>query len=276
MNTNLKGKQVVFTGATSGLGKAALNYLIQQEAQIYVLYRNEKLIAPFLNNENVSPISCDLSSIQSIHLAIQEIKNQTDTVDILVNNAGLWEFGGYKETVDGLERTFQVNLFAPFLLVHALLPMLKMASAPKVIITASALHQGNMNFENLQYSDNFNGFKAYRQSKLGVVLLTRFWAKQFNNDICFVSQHPGVVNTGLGRDAKWLARGFFKFFGISPEKGAKTLIHLISTPAQNLVNGSYYAHAKPSKTSTKESYNLESAEQLNSVLLELARKKNFL
>lgn len=272
MDTNLKGKRIVFTGATSGLGKVALNFLIEQEAKIFVLYRNEKLIEAYTNDEHVIPVLCDLSSISSIQSAIESIKSQTDTIDILVNNAGLWEFGGFKETVDGFERTFQVNLMAPYILIHGLLPLLKNADAPKVIITASALHQGTLNFDDLQFRKKFSGFKAYRQSKLGVILLTRFWAKQYENEICFVSQHPGVVNTDLGRDADWFSRGFFKWFGVSPEKGARTLIHLIQTPSSNLVSGEYYANSKVSKTSTQESYNLLSAERLNGILEDLTNK----
>ncbi len=273
MGTSLKGKKIVFTGATSGLGKVALNFLIQQEAKIFVLYRNDQLIEAYAKEEHVIPVLCDLSSIVSIQAAIESIQNQTDTIDILVNNAGLWEFGGFKETVDGYERTFQVNLMAPYLLVHGLLPLLKNADSPKVITTASALHQGTLNFDDLQFRNKFSGFKAYRQSKLGVILLTRFWATQHDNKICFVSQHPGVVNTDLGRDANWFSRGFFKWFGISPEKGARTLIHLLQTPAKELVRDAYYANAKVAKTTTKESYNMASAEQLNTILYNLLKNR---
>ena len=108
------------------------------------------------NHENVVPVHCDLSSIKSLNSAIEIIKNHTDTLDILVNNAGLWEFGGFKETADGFERTFQVNLLAPYILVHGLLPLLKNADAPKVITTASALHQGTLNFDDLQYQNKFS------------------------------------------------------------------------------------------------------------------------
>ena len=74
MDINLKGKRIVFTGATSGLGKEALNYLIQQEAKIFVLYRNEKLMKALVNCENVVPVHCDLSSIKSLNSAIEIIK----------------------------------------------------------------------------------------------------------------------------------------------------------------------------------------------------------
>ena len=272
MDINLKGKRIVFTGATSGLGKVALNYLIQQEAKIFVLYRNEKLMEALGNHENVVPVHCDLSSIKPLNSAIEIIKNHTDTLDILVNNAGLWEFGGFKETVDGFERTFQVNLLAPYILVHGLLPLLKNADAPKVITTASALHQGTLNFDDLQYQNKFSGFNAYRQSKLGVILLTRFWAKQYENEICFVSQHPGVVSTDLGRDAGWFSRAFFKWFGVSPVKRARTLTHLLQTPAKELVSGEYYANSKVSKTTTQESYNMASATRLNEILENFTNK----
>jgi NAD(P)-dependent dehydrogenase (short-subunit alcohol dehydrogenase family) len=276
MDTNLKGKRIVFTGATSGLGKVALNFLIQQEAKIFVLYRNEKLIEAFANDEHVIPVLCDLSSISSIQNAIESIKNQTDTIDVLVNNAGLWEFGGFANTEDELERTFQVNLLVPFILAESFLPLLKKADTPKVINTASALHQGTINFDDLQFAQKFSGFKAYRQSKLGIILLTRYWAQQFKNEITVVSQHPGLVATDLGRQAGWFSRGFFKLFGVSPEKGAQTLIHLIKEDPSNLIPGEYYAKSKVTKTTTSETYNLDTAAALYQELLKIAVSKNFL
>jgi hypothetical protein len=172
MNYALTGKKVVFTGGTSGLGRIALKFLIEQNAEIFVFYRNAALVGEFRNLSNVELIECDLSSLASVKNAIELVKSKTDVLDILVNNAGLWEFNGFAQTEDQLERTFQVNLLVPFILAESFLPMLKKADAPKVINTASALHQGKINFADLQFAQKFSGFKAYRQSKLGIILLT--------------------------------------------------------------------------------------------------------
>jgi retinol dehydrogenase 12 len=167
-----------------------------------------------------------------------------------------------------------VNLLVPFILAESFLPMLKKADAPKVINTASALHQGKINFADLQFAQKFSGFKAYRQSKLGIILLTRYWAQQFKNEITVVSQHPGLVATDLGRQAGWFSRGFFKLFGVSPEKGAQTLIHLLKEDPSKLISGEYYAKSKATKTTTSETYNLKTAAKLHQELFEVASAKN--
>jgi NAD(P)-dependent dehydrogenase (short-subunit alcohol dehydrogenase family) len=276
MNYTLAGKKVVFTGGTSGLGRIALQYLIEQKAEVFVFYRNAALVDGFRNLSNVELIQCDLSSLSSVKNAIDLVKSKTDVLDILVNNAGLWEFGGFAQTEDELERTFQVNLLVPFILAESFLPLLKKADTPKIINTASALHQGTINFDDLQFAQKFSGFKAYRQSKLGIILLTRYWAQQFKNEITVVSQHPGLVATDLGRQAGWFSRGFFKLFGVSPKKGAQTLIHLIKEVPSKLIPGEYYAKSKVTKTTTSETYNLDTAAALYQELLKIAVSKNFL
>jgi len=276
MNTTLKGKKVLFTGGTSGLGRVALTHLIEAQAHVFVLYRNENLIQEWKNAPNVELIQCDLNSLSSLKTAIDHVKSKTEVLDILVNNAGLWEFNGFAETAEGFERTFQVNLLVPFILVESFMPLLEKSERPLVVNTASALHQGKINFGDLEFKQNFSGFKAYRQSKLGVILLTRHWAKKLEGKVTVVAQHPGLVATDLGRQAGWMARGFFRLFGVSPEKGAQTLIHLITTPLDQLKSGEYYAKSKATKTTTPESYNLSSAEELHGALSKIAFSKNLL
>jgi NAD(P)-dependent dehydrogenase (short-subunit alcohol dehydrogenase family) len=275
MNTTLKGKKVLFTGGTSGLGRVALTHLIEAQAHVFVLYRNENLIQDWKKAPNVELVQCDLSSLTSLKTAIDQVKSKTEVLDILVNNAGLWEFNGFAQTEDQLERTFQVNLLVPFILVESFMHLLEKSTQPLVINTASALHQGKINFEDLQFAQKFSGFKAYRQSKLGIILLTRHWAKKLEGKVIVVSQHPGLVATDLGRQAGWFARGFFKLFGISPEKGAQTLIHLVAEDPEKLISGEYYTKSKATKTTTSETYNLITAAKLHKELSEIACAKNF-
>jgi hypothetical protein len=69
------------------------------------------------------------------------------------------------------------------------------------------------------------------------------------------------VNTKLGRDANWFSNLFFRVMGISPEKGARTLIYLAEEDKQNLVSGEYYAKMEVKKI-TKQSYDLMVAQKL--------------
>lgn len=256
----LKKKQIVMTGATSGLGKAAARHFLNQGAHLIVLARDRSKVEEFMKELDPSTsrgelhvITCDLNSFQSLKEACIQIHEKYSSIDMLLNNAGVWCFEPSKSE-DNIETTLQTNVLAPAFLMESLLPLLKMSADPKIINTASALHFGNIQFEDLEFNTKFSGFHSYRQSKLMLILLTRHYStlKPYNG-ILLCSQHPGLVNTSLGRSAGWFARLFFRVFGKSPKKGAETLIYLAETSSKDLLNGAYYANARATNTSTKQS-----------------------
>ena len=271
---NIANKTVLFTGATSGLGRVAALKIAAEGAKVIALYRDrekgETLIDDFKgqypnSSGSIELVECDLSSLKSVRSTCNFIKENYTLLDIIVNNSGTWNFT-YSQTEDGIENTFQVNLLAPKLFIDLLLNLLFKSDNPKVINTASALHQGTINFEDIEFKKSFSGFKSYQQSKLGIILLTRFYQNQFvERGVHFYSQHPGLVDTGLVRKGGAISKLFFKIFGKNPKKGAETLIHLLFSSPSELSNGEYYANRKPTKTKTSESYDLELAEKLNSV-----------
>jgi len=168
----------------------------------------------------------------------------------------------YEESEDSIEQTFQVNLLSPMLICHILLDCLKDSEEAKIIFTASGLHQGDIYFDNLEFRDNFSSFKSYRHSKLAVILLCRLLANSLSEEnINIYSQHPGMVRTNLGKNAGWFSRMIFWLLGTSPEKGAQNLIYLVETKNEILVTGEYYDNKQITQT-TKESYNMQTAEKL--------------
>lgn len=263
-----KPKTIVFTGATSGLGEIAALKALSKGNKLIVFARNPdakeglenrfKQSYPTLQCD-LEIIPCDLSSFSSVKTAIDKLKSTYESIDMLVNNAGLWNTD-FTETSDGIEETFQVNYLTPVLLLEELIPLLAKGRDPKYIVTASGLHQGTINFEDIEFRKEWSGFKAYRQSKLAVILMCRLYAKE-NPTITFCSQHPGVVRTNLGKQFGWLSRSIFFLIGKLAKKGAKTLIHLIESPSKNLVSGEYYANQKVTKI-TKESNDLTVAEKI--------------
>ena len=261
---DLRDKVIIMTGATSGLGVPAAKYALQNGAKLWILYRDVDSLKKLEGIGNLQTIQADLSSKKSIVNACNFIKKTESKIDILINNAGLWIFSDRTETNEGIEMTFMVNLLAPYILIKELTPLLNKSSEPRVINTASALHQGNIQFSDVQLTQGFSGFNAYRQSKLGIILLSRQLAI-IHPDWKVVSQHPGVINTNLGR-GNLIGNMFFRIFGKSPEKGAETLISLMKIPFSQLKSGAYYADSKEKNTSTSESKNIKSAERLVRVL----------
>jgi len=130
-------------------------------------------------NCDVNTVLCDLSSFESVKNAINSVKSLTESIDLLILNAGLWNFE-FIESKDNIEETLHVNLLSQIFMFNELEALIPRNDESKVIFTSSGLHQGEIQFEDLEFRKNFSGFKAYRQSKLGLLLLTRWLAKKAN------------------------------------------------------------------------------------------------
>ena len=263
-------KNIFITGATSGIGLVAACELAAEGNTILALARSlEKggvLLAHYKSKYpkgkgSIEIVLGDLSSFESVVKACHEVKSRIDCLDVIINNAGIWNFS-YKESSNKIEEIFHVNVLAPLLINDLLLELLMKSKEAKIIFTASALHQGEVNFANLEFKHEFSGFRAYRQSKLEVILLCRLLAKKLEKfNVGVYCDHPGLVNTKLGRDANWFSNLFFRVFGIAPEKGAETMIYLAKENKSKLISGEYYAKKEVRKI-TAQSYDMQVAEKL--------------
>ena len=263
-------KQIFITGATSGIGLAAACKLASDGSRIIATARTAEkgniLISRYkshypLGKGSIEIVVCDLSSFESIVKACNEVKTKTDHLDVIINNAGLWNFS-YRESSNKIEETLHVNVLAPLLINHLLLDHLLISKEAKSIFAASGLHQGDVNFNDLESKKDFSGFRAYRQSKLEVILLCRLLSKKLEKfNIGVYCEHPGLVNTKLGRDANWFSNLFFQLMGVPPEKGAETIIYLAEENKSKLISGEYYTK-KVVKKITPQSYDLQVAEKL--------------
>lgn len=130
-------KYILITGATSGIGKAAALQLAAEGAVVIATSRNSGKGALLLEDYRkthpkgkgrIELVECDLASFESITMACEEILESYHHLDVLINNAGLM---AYKHALsrDKIEITWQVNLLAPMLITHLLLPGFKSAGA---------------------------------------------------------------------------------------------------------------------------------------------------
>lgn len=262
------------TGATSGLGKVSAIRAANNGDTLIILARNKikgEALKTEFNNQHpnalgkIEIIEGNLNSLESVYSSCSTIKSKYPVIDMIVNNAGIMNFK-FKQTVDKIEETLQVNLVSPLLICHLLFDNLKKAQNPKIIFTSSGLHQGEINFRNIEFKNSFSSFKVYRQSKLGVILICRLLAKPLkDHNVSIYSQHPGMVRTNLGRNAGWLSKMVFYIMGGSPEKGSQTLSFIMETSNLQLKSGEYYYNNKVTET-TKESYDMEAAKKLLKII----------
>jgi NAD(P)-dependent dehydrogenase (short-subunit alcohol dehydrogenase family) len=264
----LKGKIVLITGATSGIGTKTAIGLAITGATVVLTTRDNKRgqeikreIIQSSNNKNVDVLFCDLASFDSVRKCCDEFNTKYKKLHVLINNAAIWDFTR-RLSKDGIENIFATNYLGPFLMTNQLLDKLKESSPSRIINLTSGLHGGTINFDNIEFKKGFKGILAYKQSKLGIILFTRLLAKKLEGTGVTVNcTNPGMTVTNLGRDAGNFSKKFFKLVGKSPEKGAETSIYLASSPEVGNITGEYFEKKKIRKSS-KNSYDMALAKKL--------------
>jgi NAD(P)-dependent dehydrogenase (short-subunit alcohol dehydrogenase family) len=252
----MRGKVVVITGATSGIGEVAARRLAAMGARIVLVARDkargEAALAGLRNVDSRIAHSIhygDLARLAEMKRLAVEISAAEPRIDVLINNAGAI-FGSRQVTEDNLELTFAVNHMAYFVLTKGLRERL-LASAPaRVINTASNAHTGRLlDFDDLQSERKFSGMNVYGRSKLCNILFTRELSRRWSGTgITANCLHPGFVASRFGDGSGgFLARvmGLAKTFAISPEKGAETIVYLAASPDVNNISGEYFYKCRP-------------------------------
>jgi NAD(P)-dependent dehydrogenase (short-subunit alcohol dehydrogenase family) len=252
---DMQGRIVAATGATSGIGEAAVLQLARQGARIVLVARNRARAQDTLQRlRSVCPglqhgaVIADLSVLAECQRAVREIAATEPRIDVLINNAGAM-FGSRQLTADGLERTFATNHLAYFILTLGLRDALHAAPAARVVNTASRSHVGQtLDFDDLQLTRHYGVMKAYGRSKLCNILFTRELARRWaGSGVTANCLHPGYVASRFADEAGGvvaLGNRIGKLFAISPQNGARTIVHLASSPDVAGVSGRYFYRCK--------------------------------
>jgi len=267
----MKGRVVLITGATSGIGKETAIGLARMGATLVLVGRDpEKArqtaseIAEKTGNRDVTMLLADLSSMKEVRRLSEEVIKTIPRLHVLVNNAG-GIFMGRQITVDGYELSFALNHLSPFLLTNLLLELLKKSAPSRIVTVASMGHFiGRINFNDLMGERSYGGFRAYDQSKLANVMFTYELARRLKGTgVTANCLHPGPVASNFGKGQGWfgLLMRIGTPFILTPEQGAKNSIFLASSPTVEGVTGRYFFKLRPSRSSRK-SYDEEIAKRL--------------
>ncbi|MEO7218815.1 MAG: SDR family oxidoreductase [Gemmatimonadaceae bacterium] len=259
MTTSMSGKVCVITGANSGIGKEAARRLAELGAHVVMVCRNrergaqakveiDRAVVASRSTGSTELIIADLSLQADVRRAAQEVLAAHPAIDVLINNAGA-ALKHREITADGIERTFAVNYLAYFMLADLLLPGLRARGSARIINVASAAHgRGKIDFDNLQGERRYSALSMYSNSKLEDVMFTYALARRLaGSDVTVNTLHPGVVATGIWRQAPIL-NTIGKWFMISPEKGARTIVFLAASPDVAKVSGRYFDKCEAVKT----------------------------
>jgi len=252
----MKGKVVVMTGATSGIGEVAAQRLAGMGARIVLVARDaargQKTLTRLPGIGSGVPHSIyygDLSRISESKRVAAEIAAAEPRIDVLINNAGAL-FSTRRLTADNLEETFATNHMAYFVLTLGLKANLLAAAPARVVSTASDAHKGyTLDFDDLQAAKGYSAIRAYGRSKLCNILFTRELARRWSGTgVTANCLHPGFVATRFGDGSGGLLSGIVRIaknFAITPEKGAETIVYLASTPDVAAISGEYFYKCRP-------------------------------
>ena len=275
---DLKGRRVLVTGATSGLGYETMRVLALRGAHVYgtgrTIEKAQKACSSIVGE--ATPLQLELTDFDSIAACAETFYANGQPLDVLVCNAGIMALPAL-EQVYGLEKQFVTNHLGHFLLTNLFQEQLISADQARVVVVSSsalkwAAPEG-VEWDNLSGADNYDAKRAYGQSKLANCLFTIELARRSSGTNMTVnSLNPGVVLTDLQRHApQWLVSlgdllgpAFMK----SPAEGASTSCYLATNPNLANVNGKYFMDCNPVLLGG-DSENMEMAAKLWSVSAEL-------
>jgi len=267
----MKGKVVLITGATRGIGRAGAEAMASLGAGLILVGRDPGRLEQVRSSceskgaTAVRTYQADLSLRKQVADLAHRISAYESGLDVLWNNAGGY-FAERSVTAEGYEKTWAMNHLAYFDFSQLLFPLLERSETPRVLCTASEAHRwGKMEWDNLQGEKKWDGWKAYCNSKLANLLYVaeqgRRWEKS-RTRICAV--HPGLVNSAFGDENRGVrARAFLwlkRSFGRTNAQGADTAVWLaarVEPPAQ----GSYYSN-RVRKFPSAAAQNMEDARRL--------------
>lgn len=170
---------IVITGASSGIGYELAKIFASDKANtVFVISRNLKKLNQLERDckkvnasSKIVVIPFNLALANDFKEIAKSINTDHKSIDILINNAGLLINKPFQKlTKLDLENTYNVNVFAPYLLIQSLLPLLKKSLNPQVI------NIGSMG--GVSGTAKFSGLSAYSSSKGALSIVSECLAEE--------------------------------------------------------------------------------------------------
>lgn len=275
-NSNLNNKNIIITGANSGIGFEVSYICASLNANIIMAVRNinrgklakEKILKDF-PKANIDVVELDVSSIDSIYSFKDYIISNNIDIDVFYNNAGILKANG--NTVDGIELIMGTNYFGVVLLNNLLADYLKSLNHEvKVIFTNSiAMYIHSINYNDFFSEKKYKCFKAYAKSKRALThYFIDYSLKCENSNVKALLVHPGITYTPLIKKSfnKVIAKLADMFMNIifhKVDKAALSTMYLLNDNVDNytyvgprgLLGMSGYPKEKKIIKSIRKNYN---------------------
>ncbi|MEO0367374.1 MAG: SDR family NAD(P)-dependent oxidoreductase [Pseudomonadota bacterium] len=283
ITANIRGKNILITGATSGLGLASAKRLAAMGASLILVGRDTakteevvKSIQRQTGNKNVDYKIADLSLLAEVSELAEQLLSDGNKIDVLINNAGAL-LNPRQETSEGIEKSLALLLLSPYLLTTKIQPLLKKAGSARVInVSSGGMYAKRISLSNIESTaGEYSGAEAYARAKRGLVIAGEEWSKDWAADgITVHNMHPGWaqtpgVETGLPDFSKRMAA-----FLRDSDQGADTIVWLAAATEVAKTTGLFWLDRVPHTThllrKTKET--AEQRDQLLEVLNDYTSK----
>ena len=201
-------KTVLITGANKGIGFETVKQLAQLGYFVYLGSRDKlKGLAAItqlkeIGISNVSLIEIDVTNINSIKQAKQELETKIGALDVLINNAGI--AGELPQNVsagemENLRKVFETNFFGAVQTTQQFISLLKKSNEPRIVNVSSEL--GSLTVHSSTQNPNYALYDAYSCSKTALNAFTVMLANEFRNTSFKInSVTPGYTATDLNQN----------------------------------------------------------------------------
>ena len=194
----IKGKRVIITGASRGIGAAAARLFVQHGAVVGVAGRDSAALRAVASETGATLLACDVADFGQVDAAVQAMVGTHGGLDVLINNAGVVEPIAPLASADVTDwgRVIDVNIKGVFHGMRAALPVMAAQGAGTIITVGSGAAYNAL-----------EGWSAYCTSKAGALMLTKAAHKEHgptetSTGIRALSLSPGTVATDMQRTIK--------------------------------------------------------------------------
>ena len=222
---DLQGKVALITGAASGIGLETARAIASTGARVLMAVRDPVRASSALDSireshpdVDVEVLALDLANLASVRSLVGDVSQRVGRLDILINNAGVMATP-LGRTADGYELQFGTNHLGHFALFLGLAPLLRAASAPRVVALSSIGHRrSGIDFDDPNFDRRtYDKWVAYGQSKTACALFAVGVARRGDvSNVSAFAVHPGGIMTGL---QKFLPDDEVRAFGWVDDEG---------------------------------------------------------
>lgn len=184
--------RILITGASRGLGEALAQQVPRPGDDVFLVSRSRPPVVDSINGVQYRWLPADLRDLDSVERIAEQVSG---TLDIILHNAGIWEENAFSRSYDfsdvtpgETQRVIAVNLTAPIMLTHALVPHLRQSSNPKILLMGSINGLENTGLPEVAYGASKWGLRgvahtlreSLRLERIGVTIL-----------------HPGTIGENI-------------------------------------------------------------------------------